>query len=120
MLGNAFSTVYGSAGSGEPVRLLVVHSSRFSMPYGLRAGFLSASAARRGETAQEVAASQTTIRSMGESSQIGPVQYDQQFNRGCRRKHGFNQFATAHLSRLIVYQRLNDIPVPGMYGPSAD
>lgn len=25
-----------------------------------------------------------------------------------------------HRSQLIVYLRLNDIPVPGMYGPSAD
>src|SRR5688572_32788229 len=104
MLANAFSTVYGSAGSGEPVRLLVVHSSRFTMPYGLRAGFLSASSARRGETAQEVITSQAAIRSMGEKLAIGPVQYDQQFNRGFRGKHGFNQLLrlTPHVSHTPV------------------
>jgi uncharacterized damage-inducible protein DinB len=25
-----------------------------------------------------------------------------------------------HRAHLLVYLRLNDIPVPGMYGPSAD
>jgi hypothetical protein len=36
-------TVYGSDGSGEPTTFEVVHSSRFSMPGGLRsaAGFAS-------------------------------------------------------------------------------
>lgn len=34
-------------------------------------------------------------------------------------RHGFGQLAH-HRAQLGVYLRLNDIPVPGVYGPSAD
>jgi len=34
-------------------------------------------------------------------------------------RHSLNQ-ATHHRAQLGVYYRLNDIPVPGSYGPSAD
>lgn len=34
-------------------------------------------------------------------------------------RHGLNQ-VTHHRAQLGVYYRLNDIPVPGSYGPSAD
>lgn len=34
-------------------------------------------------------------------------------------RHGLNQIAH-HRAQLGVYYRLNDIPVPGSYGPSAD
>lgn len=34
-------------------------------------------------------------------------------------RHGFGQLAH-HRAQLGVYFRLNDIPVPGVYGPSAD
>ena len=34
-------------------------------------------------------------------------------------RHALNQL-THHRAQLGVYYRLNDIPVPGSYGPSAD
>ncbi len=34
-------------------------------------------------------------------------------------RHGLNQI-THHRAQLGVYYRLNDIPLPGSYGPSAD
>ena len=41
------------------------------------------------------------------------------FNKYEAIRHAFNQI-THHRAQLGVYYRLNDIPVPGSYGPSAD
>jgi uncharacterized damage-inducible protein DinB len=41
------------------------------------------------------------------------------FNKYEAIRHALNQI-THHRAQLGVYYRLNDIPLPGSYGPSAD
>ena len=38
-----------------------------------------------------------------------------EFDRGTIMNHLIH-----HRAQLVVYLRLNDVPVPGLYGPSAD
>jgi len=40
--------------------------------------------------------------------------------RSCTFRHAFFSHMIHHRAQLGVYLRLNDLPVPGVYGPSAD